>query len=81
VFVRESRQLSLTELGKTVNREIAPLSRAAQSLIEQNAGDVRLKSLIEETRSALLECQNVYPDLIGSVNSISPKALLSKRRW
>lgn len=59
VFVRESRELSLMELGKMVNREIAPLSRAARLLIEQSAGDARLKSLIEETRSALLKCQKV----------------------
>jgi putative transposase len=59
VLVRESRDLSLTELGRAVNREIAPLARAAQLLTEQSAGDARLKSLIEETRSALLECQKV----------------------
>jgi len=59
VFVRESRELSLMELGKSVNREIASLSRAALLLIEQSAGDARLKSLLEETRSALLEHQKV----------------------
>jgi len=56
LFVRESRELSLTELGKAVNREIASLSRAAQLLKEQSAIDARLQPLIEQTRSALLEC-------------------------
>lgn len=59
VFMPESRERSLTELGKTVNREIAPLSSAVQLFLEQSAGDARLKPLIEETRSALLECQKV----------------------
>jgi hypothetical protein len=59
VFVRESRELSLTDLGKAVNREIASLSRAALLLMEQSADDARLKSLLEQTRSALLECLKV----------------------
>ena len=57
VLVREAPDLSLTELGKAVHREIAPLARAAQRLTDRAAGDARLMSLIEETRSALLESQ------------------------
>jgi hypothetical protein len=59
VFVRESPDLSLTELGKAVNREIAPLARAAQRIMDQAAGDARLRSLFEEIRSALQESQQV----------------------
>lgn len=57
VLVREAPYLSLTELGNAVNREIAPLARAAQRLMEQAAGDARLRSLIEKIRSALPESQ------------------------
>jgi REP element-mobilizing transposase RayT len=53
VLVREAPDLSLTELGKAVNREIAPLARAAQRLMDQAAGDAHLMSLIEGIRSAL----------------------------
>lgn len=59
VLVREAPDLSLTELGKAVNREIAPLARAAQRLMDQAAGDARLMSLIEEIRSVLPESPKV----------------------
>jgi putative transposase len=59
LLVRESSELSLTELGKLVNRDIVPLGRAAQRLSDRAAGDRRLMSRIEDIRSDLLESQKV----------------------
>jgi len=59
LLVRESSKLSLTELGKFVNRDIVPLGRAAQRLLDRAKSDPKLMSRIEEVRSGLLESQKV----------------------
>ena len=59
LLVRESQGISLTELGKMVNRDIAPLVRSAQRLLEEMAKDEALKTRIDELRQELLEWQKV----------------------
>jgi chromosomal replication initiation ATPase DnaA len=59
LFVRESSEISLTELGKLVNRDIVPLRRVAQRLLNRAARGTRLMSRIEDVRSELLESQKV----------------------
>ena len=57
--MRESSELSLTELGNGVNRQIVPLERAAQRLMERATDDARLMLRIDEIGNELLESQKV----------------------
>ena len=53
LLVRESPGLSLTELGKMLSRDIAPLGRAGQRLLEKALEDEELNTLINELRLEL----------------------------
>jgi hypothetical protein len=53
MFVHESSHLSLTELGKFLNRNIAPLGRAAQLLAKRAATDSVLAERIGDVRREL----------------------------
>lgn len=53
LLVLESTDLRLTELGRMLNRDIAPLGRAGRRLLEDALKDERLSALIEELRQEL----------------------------
>jgi len=55
LLVRESPGLSLTDLGKVLNRDIAPLGRAGRRLQDLSQNDQRLNLLIGELRLKLLK--------------------------
>lgn len=50
LLVQERPHLSLTELGKTLNRDISPLGRAGRRLRMESAQGVRLRKVIEKVR-------------------------------
>lgn len=58
VLVQEILGLSLTELGQRVNRDIAPLGRAARRLLQEAGENDRLKAQLRELRKELSEWQN-----------------------
>ena len=53
LLAQESKELSLTELGKMLNRDIAPLGRAGRRLLEETLKDEGLKTRIDELRNVL----------------------------
>lgn len=53
LLAQESKELSLTELGKMLNRDIAPLGRAGRRLLEETLKDEGLKARIDELRNVL----------------------------
>jgi putative transposase len=53
LLVHESSHLSLTELGKFLNRNIAPLGRAARLLASRTGTDSLIAERIEELRREL----------------------------
>ncbi len=55
LLVQESSCLSLTELGKALKRDIAPLGRAGRRLLERAQQDPRLAELIENLRGKFVE--------------------------
>lgn len=55
LFVQELHGVTLTELGRLLNRAIAPLGRAGQRLLELTSGDENLKSRISTIRLELLK--------------------------
>jgi putative transposase len=55
LLVRESPWLCLTELGKILNRNIAPLGRAGRRLLEVALKDEGLNAKIDELRLELLK--------------------------
>ena len=57
LLVRELPGLSLTELGKVLNRDIAPLGRAGQRLLVAALEDEGMNSRINELRLELSEWQ------------------------
>lgn len=57
LIVRESPQLSLTRLGKELERDIAPLGRAGQRVESRAREDKRLRELLEKVRNNLKEWQ------------------------
>ena len=53
LLVLESPGLSLTELGKMLNRDIAPLGRAGRRLLEAAQNDEELKTRIDNLQQSL----------------------------
>ena len=53
VIVQEAPHLTLTELGKVLQRDLTALGKAAQRLTRQAMNDARLTKLIEELRSEM----------------------------
>ena len=53
LLVRESPRLCLTELGRILNRDIAPMGRAGQRMLEKAAEDTELRARIEAFRLEL----------------------------
>ena len=59
VIVVGTSHLSLTELGKLVNRDASALGKAAQRMLCQSQADARLTEAIEAIRGELNKCPNV----------------------
>jgi putative transposase len=55
LLVSESAELRLTELGKELNRDIAPLGRSGRRLLELSQENQSLNFLISELRLRLLK--------------------------
>lgn len=53
VLVQEAHHLTLTELGKVLQRDLTALGKAAQRLTRQTMTDARLTKIIEELRSEM----------------------------
>lgn len=61
-IVRETRQLSLTELSQRLNRDISSLSVSARRLVEKSTLDSHLSKKMEELKSAFGGIKKVKPD-------------------
>jgi putative transposase len=57
LMVQEMPHLSLTELAKVLNRDIAPLGRVGRRLRDQAMKDVRVRRQVEKLRGELEEWQ------------------------
>lgn len=55
LLVQEQSHLSLTELGRALNRDISPLGRVGRHLQRETAQEGRLRELIEKVREELKE--------------------------
>jgi hypothetical protein len=54
-IIKETPTLLLTELGMILNRDIAPLGRAGQRLLNNASNDSRLRNVFESLRKELCE--------------------------
>jgi putative transposase len=61
-IVRETGNLSLTELSKRLNRDISSLSVSARRLVEKSKLDEHLSKKMEELKSASWKVKQVKPD-------------------
>ena len=55
LLVQERSHLSLTELGKALNRDISPLGRVGRHLLKEATRDDRLRELVGKIREELQE--------------------------
>ena len=55
LLVQDLPHLSLTELGRALNRDISPLGRVGRRLWREAAQDDRLRDLVEKVREELVE--------------------------
>ena len=55
LLVQERSHLSLTELGKALNRDISPLGRVGRRLLKEATRDDRLRELVEKIGEELQE--------------------------
>ena len=55
LLVQERSHLSLTELGRELNRDISPLGRVGRRLLKEATRDERLRELVEKVRGELPE--------------------------
>ena len=55
LLVQERSHLSLTELGKALNRDISPLGRVGRRLLKETTRDDRLRELVDKIREELQE--------------------------